>query len=100
MSHAEDQIVRSLIKEFIHENIPEHILEGAHAIFANEGVQKVDIKKRENYWDVEGHIQGEDFQIYNSEIGLNLGESTVNFSATVPTAFPESAATSVRPCSS
>jgi non-specific serine/threonine protein kinase len=79
MSHAEDQIVRSLIKEFVNENIPEHILEGAHSILSNDGVQKVDIKKRENYWDIEGHIQGDDFQIYNSEIGLNLGDHAVNY---------------------
>jgi non-specific serine/threonine protein kinase len=79
MSHAEEQTVRALIKEFVGENIPEHILDGAHTILSNDGVQKLDVKRQESYWDVEGHIQGDDFQIYNSEIGLNLVESTVNY---------------------
>ncbi|MFW6235478.1 MAG: SNF2 helicase associated domain-containing protein, partial [Desulfovibrionales bacterium] len=87
MIQVEENTVKTLLKEFIQENIPEYILDGSRSILTNDGVQKIDIKKRDNYWDVEGHIQGEDFQIYNSEIGLNLGGGTVNFFCNCPDSF-------------
>ncbi|MFW6324291.1 MAG: SNF2-related protein [Desulfovibrionales bacterium] len=87
MTQTEQENVKTILKDFIEDSIPGYILEGSRSIVSTEGVQKVDIKKRENYWDIEGHIQGDDFQIYNSEIGLNLSEHTVNFFCNCPDSF-------------
>ena len=87
MTHTEELQVKELLREFISDTIPEYILDGARSLVADNGVQKIDIKKREQFWDVEGHIQGEDFQAYNSEIGLNLEQESVNFYCNCPDSF-------------
>lgn len=87
MSLAEEANVKTLLKEFIQDNIPEHILEDAHVINAGNGVQKIDLKKREHYWDVESHVQADDLQSYHSEIGLNLSDRAVNYFCNCPESF-------------
>ncbi len=78
---------KQLLQEFIRETIPEYIIEGSHSIVAEDGVQKAEVKKREHYWDIEGQVQGEDFQVYTSEIGLNIEEETINFFCNCPDSF-------------
>ena len=87
MTQNEELQVKSLLREFISDTVPEYILDGARSLVADDGVQKIDIKKREQFWDVEGHVQGEDFQAYNSEIGLNLEQDVVTFYCNCPDSF-------------
>lgn len=84
---AENTTVQSILKDFVDDSIPEHILEGAQDILSDAGVQKIDIKKREKYWDIDGHIQADDFQVYNSEIGINLDDGALNFFCNCPESF-------------
>jgi non-specific serine/threonine protein kinase len=84
---SEESKAKQLLQEFIRETIPEYIIDGSHSIVADGGVQKIDLKKREHYWDVEGQVQGDDFQVYTSEIGLNLEDETVTFFCNCPESF-------------
>ena len=78
MDSPDEKAVESLLQEFINFTVPEYIVEGARDILAARGVQKLSLNKREGYWDVEGQIQGDDFQSYSPELGLNLAEGTIN----------------------
>jgi non-specific serine/threonine protein kinase len=83
----EEQTVKTLLQEFVRETIPEYIIDGSHAIVAQDGVQKLTVKKRDGYWDVDGQIQGEDFQVYASELSVNLRDRTINFFCNCPDSF-------------
>ncbi|WP_457571230.1 SNF2-related protein [Desulfovulcanus sp.] len=87
MLSNEEKKVKEILQNFVRENIPEYILEISEELSAQNGVQKVSFKKREQYWDIEGHVQGDDFQMYNSEIGLNLETESVNFYCNCPESF-------------
>mgnify|MGYP000947725619 FL=1 len=87
MAHGEDAVVKKILQKFVRDTIPEYILEGSHAILDSGGVQKLDLKKRSQFWDVDGQIQGDDFQVYASEIGLNLEEQTISYFCNCPDSF-------------
>ncbi|MBT8763751.1 DEAD/DEAH box helicase [Desulfohalobiaceae bacterium Ax17] len=87
MLSNEEKKVKEILQNFVKENIPEYILEISEELIAQNGVQKVTLKKRDQYWDIEGHVQGDDFQMYNSEIGLNLEGESVNFYCNCPESF-------------
>jgi non-specific serine/threonine protein kinase len=87
MSTSEENTVKNITDTFLKESIPEYILENARSILERDGVQKLDLKKREKYWDIEGRIQSDDFQVYNPEIGINLSEDSVNFFCNCPDSF-------------
>lgn len=82
-----DSIARSILQKFINETIPDYILDGAQEIVDSGGVQKVDLRKGESHWDADGQIQGEDFQIYTSEIGLDLKEGNLSSRCNCPESF-------------
>ncbi|MEW5771920.1 MAG: SNF2-related protein [Thermodesulfobacteriota bacterium] len=79
MDKAQEKVVENLLHEFLKFTVPEYIVSGSREVLASGGVQKLSLNKRDGYWDVEGQIQGDDFQVYSSELGLNLSEGTVNF---------------------
>ncbi|MFP4167835.1 MAG: SNF2-related protein [Desulfonatronovibrionaceae bacterium] len=87
MLSNEDIKIKEILENFVQENIPEYIREGADSILANEGVQKLNLKQHDQYLDIEAHIQGDDFQVYNSEIGLNLNNQSTNFYCNCPESF-------------
>ncbi len=87
MSQNEETVVKSILKSFVSGTVPEYILDGSRSIVAAEGVQRLDLKKRERYWDIDASIQGEDFQIYSSELGLNLAEESINYYCNCPESF-------------
>src|SRR5690242_7854318 len=87
MASTEEARVKNILQDFIHDSIPEYIMSGSHAIIENEGVQKLNLKKREGFWDVEGQVQGEDFQVYSSELGVNLKDGGINFYCNCPDSF-------------
>ncbi|MEF2230532.1 MAG: SNF2-related protein [Pseudodesulfovibrio sp.] len=87
MTSGEEQIVKSILQDFIGDSVPDYILEGAKDIVAANGVQKMDLKKRDQYWDIDGQVQGDEFQNYTSEIGLNLSEGTINYYCNCPDSF-------------
>ena len=87
MTNGEEQIVTSILKDFIGDSVPDYILEDAQAIVNNDGVVKLDLKKRDQYWDIDGQAQGDDFQNYTSEVGLNLADKTINYYCNCPDSF-------------
>ncbi|GAB6176293.1 DEAD/DEAH box helicase [Desulfobaculum senezii] len=87
MDTADEKVVESLLQEFTNFTVPEYIVDGAKQILAENGVQKLSLNKREGYWDVEGQIEGDDFQAYSAELGLNLNEGTINFYCNCPESF-------------
>ncbi|MFW5837308.1 MAG: SNF2-related protein [Desulfovibrionaceae bacterium] len=87
MSHTEEEQVRHLLLQFTRSTVPEYILEGAQAVVNSGGVKKVDLKKREQFWDVDGQVEGDDFQNYASELGVNLRDESVNYYCNCPDSF-------------
>ena len=87
MMKNDEAVVEKLLQEFVNYTVPDYIVEGSRSILSNNGVQKISLNKREGYWDVEGQIHGDEFQTYGPEIGLNLGEGTVNFFCNCPDSF-------------
>ncbi|MGJ3522410.1 SNF2-related protein [Nitratidesulfovibrio sp. D1] len=87
MELNEEQSVRSLLQDFVHDSIPEYILDGSQDILAEGGVQKLSLKKADGYWEVEGSIQGEDFQIYSPRLSVSLGEGTTAYHCNCPDSF-------------
>ncbi|WP_243546778.1 DEAD/DEAH box helicase [Pseudodesulfovibrio tunisiensis] len=79
MTYSEENIVKSILDNFINDTVPDYILDLARDIVASGGVQKLDLKKRDQYWDIDGQVEGEDFQNYTSEVGLNLSDNTINY---------------------
>jgi non-specific serine/threonine protein kinase len=68
-------------------NVPEYVLESAKSLLSREDVQHWDLRKSDGFWDLDGTIQGDDFQVYNPEIGLNLGEGSINYFCNCPDSF-------------
>ncbi|WP_031482133.1 DEAD/DEAH box helicase [Maridesulfovibrio frigidus] len=87
MSQNEEAVVKKILKDFVSNTVPEYILDGSRTIVSSGGVQKLDIRKRERYWDIDSSIQGDDFQIYTSELGLNLAEENINHYCNCPDAY-------------
>ncbi len=87
MLENEEKQVKEIIQNFVQENIPDYIREGADIIISSDGVQTLNLKQHEQYLDIEAHIQGDDFQVYNTEIGLNLDNQTTNFYCNCPESF-------------
>ncbi len=87
MLNAQELKIKEIVENFVNDNIPEYILESSRALFSENGMQKLSIKKRDHFWDLEGRIQGDDFQVYHSELGLNLDNETINFYCNCPDSF-------------
>lgn len=87
MPIAEAEKVRAILTRFTRETIPDYIIETSTALLESGGVQKLDIQQRDNFLDVDGQVQGEDFQIYTSELGLNLADGTINSYCNCPESF-------------
>ena len=80
MANGNDETkIKALLGEFVRETVPEYILDGAHAIVAGGGIQKLTVNRHDHFWDVEGQVQGDDFQVYASELSVNLREGNINF---------------------
>lgn len=67
----------SILREFQTEAVPEHIRDGARDLAAS-GIQRLNLKKSDPYWDVEGTVQGDDFQAYTAKLSIDCNEGTVN----------------------
>ncbi|XPV74972.1 MAG: SNF2-related protein [Desulfovibrio sp.] len=87
MADKDEVLAKKILLDFIDDSVPEYILEGSRGIVNSGGIQKLDLKKRNQYWDADAQIQGEDFQIYSSEMGMNLEENTVNYYCNCPDSF-------------
>lgn len=84
---SEEERVKKLAQEFIEESLPEYIAERSQFLLEQNGLQKMDLKQRENFWDVEGLIQGDDFQLYTPEIGINLADGSIGHFCNCPDSF-------------
>ncbi|CAM2058948.1 ATP-dependent helicase [Desulfovibrionales bacterium] len=88
MEKGQETWAKSLLQEFIADSVPDYLLDGAHCIVSNAGIQKFSLKQREQCWDVKASIQGEDFQIYSSELFLDLcKEGQIGFNCNCPDSF-------------
>lgn len=71
--------IKRILREFIHDSVPEYIVDAARDLMSESGVQKLALKKEELFWEVEGGIQGEDFQIYSPRLTLSLREENATY---------------------
>ncbi|MFW5490394.1 MAG: SNF2-related protein [Desulfovibrio sp.] len=75
---SDESRVAEILSGFLNDSIPDYILEGSKSILDNGGVTKISLNRRENFWDIDAQIHGEDFQNYTSELSVNLGDGSVN----------------------
>ncbi len=87
MEQFEETRAHALLQEFVNDSVPEYILDAAQYIITNGGVQKLSLKKGERLWDIEGSIQGEDFQVYSPELSIDLQDGNVTFNCNCPDYF-------------
>ncbi|MDQ7031637.1 MAG: DEAD/DEAH box helicase [Desulfonauticus sp.] len=78
--------VKEILKNFSKENIPEYIYESGNHLLSNNAV-KVSLKQHSNFVELEGLIQGEDFQNYQTEISISLETESVNYYCNCPDSF-------------
>ncbi|HDQ40221.1 MAG TPA: DEAD/DEAH box helicase [Desulfonatronum sp.] len=79
MTTGEETRALQAAQKFIRESIPEYIASGAQSLIAEHGPPKISLKQLDEHWDVTGQFQGDDFQMYNAELGINLKDATTNF---------------------
>lgn len=75
MNVREENAARALVQLFLKDSIPEYIKDAGQEIVSGGGVQKLSIRKEAETWNVEGIVQGEDFQNYSPHLLLNLADS-------------------------
>ncbi len=85
--NGDESKAKKVLQNFVNNTVPNYILEMAQEIVGTDGIMKLNLNKRDQYWEVDALVQGEDFQNYSSEIGLNLSEETVNAYCNCPESF-------------
>ena len=78
--------VATILREFLADDVPEYIQEGAREL-ATHGIQKLNLKKSDSFWDVEGSIQGEDLQTYSPKLSIDINEGMINPLCNCETSF-------------
>ena len=87
MTRAEKNAVRTLTQSFVYDTIPEYIRDSGQYILSDGGVQKINITQEGDNWEVEGTIQGEDFQVYHPKLALNLSDNIIRQQCNCSEAF-------------
>ena len=87
MTRAEKNAVRALIQSFVHDTVPEYIRDSAQYILSEGGVQKINLTKEGETWEVQATIQGEDFQVYTPSLRLNVTEHSTGHLCNCSEAF-------------
>ena len=83
----DEGLIQKVLQEFINDSIPEYVTDTARETIAEGGVQKLGLKKGDSFWEVEGSVQGEDFQIYSPRLTISLREETVSYHCNCPDSF-------------
>ena len=81
MNVREENAARALIQGFLKDSVPEYIKDTGQEILNSGGVHKLTIRKEGDTWDVEGIVQGEDFQNYSPHLMLNPGDFRITATA-------------------
>ncbi len=87
MTRAEKNAVRALVQSFVHDTVPEYIRDSAQYILSEGGVQKINLTKEGETWEVQATIQGEDFQVYTPSLRLNVTEHSTGHLCNCSEAF-------------
>lgn len=73
---SDETRVAGILREFQSDAIPEYIRDGVRELVAS-GFQKLNLKKSDPYWEVEGTVQGDDLQTYTAKLSIDCNEGTV-----------------------
>ena len=87
MNVREESAARALVQGFLKDSIPEYIKDTGQEILSSGGVHKLSIRKDGESWDVEGIVQGEDFQNYSPHLLINPGDSQITHTCNCHEAF-------------
>ena len=87
MTRAEKNIVRELNQQFLHDAVPEYIRDMGQYILSDGGVQKINIQQEGDNWQIQGVIQGDDFQVYTPVLQFNLIDRTTKQECNCTDAF-------------
>ncbi|MDD6181675.1 MAG: SNF2-related protein [Desulfovibrionaceae bacterium] len=87
MTRAEKNIVRELNQQFLHDAIPEYIRDMGQYTLSEGGVQKINIQQESDSWQIQGVIQGDDFQVYTPVLRFTLIDRTTKHECNCTEAF-------------
>lgn len=86
MSRSEHTVILEMCQTFLHDKVPEYIRDGGNYILSENGVQKINIQEGET-WEVQGNIQGDDFQVYTPKLTFSISDRTTESQCNCSDAF-------------
>lgn len=87
MNMREEYVAHTLIQHFLKDSVPEYIRDAGQEIVSCGGVQKYSVHRDDEKWDVEGLVQGEDFQNYSPHLIFTLAGPQLSHSCNCHEAF-------------
>ena len=79
MTTFEETAAQAIIEKFLKASLPEYLLAGASALLESGGVMKIRLNKLPERWEIEGSVQGDDLEIYSSNIILHMDERRADY---------------------
>ncbi|MDR0827615.1 MAG: DEAD/DEAH box helicase [Desulfovibrio sp.] len=76
-----------MLIDFTGNAVPDYILEASRELLEESGLQKLTLKKSDAFWEAEGSIQGDDFQIYTPKLSFAIKERTTNYECNCQDSF-------------
>ncbi len=68
---------RKILKNFIEHDVIDYVLERSAALVEAGCLQKLSLKKDDNFWEIEGNVHEDGLQVYSPQLTISLTESTV-----------------------
>ena len=87
MNLREKNAARALVQSFLKDSIPEYIQDSGQDILVSGGVQKLTLRQEEQELDVEGVVQGDDFQNYAPRLTMNFADNRLTYLCNCHDAF-------------
>lgn len=79
MATAPEVHTKQILSAFLKDSVPEYILDSSQTIVSGGGVQKLSTNQNGPVLEAEAQIQGDDFQVYATELSVNLESEAVTF---------------------
>ena len=79
MTTFEETSAQTIIEGFLQSSLPEYLLAGAASLLDAGGVMKIRLNKLPERWEIEGTVQGEDLEVYSSNLVLHMNERRADF---------------------
>jgi non-specific serine/threonine protein kinase len=73
----DDHKILKFLQAFIHDSIPEYIMDEAQNLVNSSSVQKINFKPKEHSYEITGNVTGEDLQVFRPSMTISENEPAV-----------------------